>query len=74
LKLESPVDFALEIKPACVPVEGESFTTEDNCWISGWGDTKGVLVYRKLRIQIKCTNFQILLNNSNGKYLYTILN
>ena len=41
LKLETPVEFTPEISPACIPKSGESFTAEDNCWISGWGDTKG---------------------------------
>ncbi|CAC5412270.1 Plasminogen,Chymotrypsin-like protease CTRL-1,Chymotrypsin-like elastase family member 2B,Chymotrypsinogen 2,Chymotrypsinogen B2,Chymotrypsin-like elastase family member 2A,Transmembrane protease serine 11C,CUB and peptidase domain-containing protein 1,Trypsin,Anionic trypsin-2,Chymotrypsin-like elastase family member 3B,Anionic trypsin,Plasma kallikrein,Chymotrypsinogen B,Chymotrypsin A [Mytilus coruscus] len=40
LKLETPVQLTDEIRTACIPSAGESFTTEDNCWISGWGDTK----------------------------------
>lgn len=41
LKLSEPVEFSTEIFPACLPVDVKDFdTTRDECWISGWGDTK----------------------------------
>ncbi|KAJ8304275.1 hypothetical protein KUTeg_017858 [Tegillarca granosa] len=41
LKLHQPVEFTAEIYPACVPMSDDVFTKETECWISGWGDTKG---------------------------------
>ena len=42
LELSEPVEFNDYIQPACLPAyTNEEFTPHDQCWISGWGDTKG---------------------------------
>lgn len=43
IELSSPVEFNDYVQPACLPSEGGDFTVADDCWISGWGDTKGVM-------------------------------
>ncbi|KAH3860630.1 hypothetical protein DPMN_023540 [Dreissena polymorpha] len=41
LKLSAPVAFEEHVFPACVPEVGTVYnTSQDECWISGWGDTK----------------------------------
>lgn len=45
LKLSEAVVFDDTKQPACVPSAGANFdTSTHNCWISGWGDTKGSLI------------------------------
>ncbi|CAH1774022.1 unnamed protein product [Owenia fusiformis] len=41
LKLDLPVPFNRYIQPVCLPLEGEEFTTQDECFLTGWGDTRG---------------------------------
>ncbi|XP_060560620.1 chymotrypsin B-like [Ruditapes philippinarum] len=41
LKLKTPVALNDNIHPACLPENGTTFDTgTDDCWITGWGDTK----------------------------------
>ena len=41
LKLSQPVSLGGHIKTVCLPHATEEFTNADDCWISGWGDSKG---------------------------------
>ncbi|KAK3589942.1 hypothetical protein CHS0354_034964 [Potamilus streckersoni] len=42
LKLNQKVTFSSSMSPACIPKTDTEFDTNtDECWISGWGDTKG---------------------------------
>ncbi|KAF6040454.1 CELA2A [Bugula neritina] len=42
LELSTPVEFNDYIQPVCLPeYQHQDFYPEDDCWISGWGDTKG---------------------------------
>ena len=44
IKLTEAVTFGGTIQPACVPESGTTFDTSAyNCWITGWGHTKGGL-------------------------------
>ncbi|XP_013421764.1 tryptase-2 [Lingula anatina] len=55
LKLSQPVQFTRYIQPACLPTVNTVFTPSDECWILGWGETKGTgesNVLRELRLDI----------------------
>jgi len=41
LKLSQPVSLGGHIKTVCLPHSSEEFTNADECWITGWGDSKG---------------------------------
>lgn len=44
LELSHAVEFSAYVQPACLPAyTNEEFTSQDECWISGWGDTKGTV-------------------------------
>ncbi|XP_045156567.2 chymotrypsin B-like [Mercenaria mercenaria] len=41
LKLSYPVKFNMFIYPICLPYPGTVFTPADDCWATGWGETRG---------------------------------
>lgn len=43
LKLSSPVTLGGAVNTACIPQTTDEFTDGDDCWITGWGDSKGNL-------------------------------
>uniref|UniRef100_A0A670Z875 Peptidase S1 domain-containing protein n=1 Tax=Pseudonaja textilis TaxID=8673 RepID=A0A670Z875_PSETE len=40
IQLEKPVDFTNSIMPICLPTSSENFSTETDCWVTGWGTIK----------------------------------
>lgn len=43
LKLSAPVSLGgRTIRTACIPSSSYEFTAADDCWITGWGDSKGM--------------------------------
>ncbi|CAH1781198.1 unnamed protein product [Owenia fusiformis] len=41
LELDRPVPLNRYIQPVCLPKPGEVFTEQDECYLTGWGDTRG---------------------------------
>ncbi|XP_013382949.1 chymotrypsinogen A isoform X2 [Lingula anatina] len=41
IKLGSKVTYSPHIIPACLPAPTDSFESNHDCWVTGWGDTKG---------------------------------
>ncbi|KAH9510069.1 Transmembrane protease serine 13 [Bulinus truncatus] len=54
LKLESPVTFNLKVRPACLPVDGQDFSMNDRCYLTGIGDRKipGEVVLQQARVYV----------------------
>ncbi|KAH9510068.1 Transmembrane protease serine 13 [Bulinus truncatus] len=54
LKLESPVIFNVKVRPACLPVDGQDFSMNDRCYITGVGDRKipGEVVLQQARVYV----------------------
>ena len=45
VKLQSPVDLSRpNVSVACLPLFGDRpYNSSDTCYVTGWGDTKGIL-------------------------------
>ncbi|XP_064633924.1 chymotrypsin-like protease CTRL-1 [Lineus longissimus] len=41
LKLVKPVTFNDHVKPVCLATEYDEFESHQDCWVTGWGETKG---------------------------------
>ncbi|KAH9510075.1 Transmembrane protease serine 13, partial [Bulinus truncatus] len=54
LKLESPVTFNVKVRPACLPVDGQDFSMNDRCFVTGIGDRKipGEIVLQQVRVYV----------------------
>ncbi|XP_013387554.1 serine protease hepsin [Lingula anatina] len=57
VKLASPVSLdGPHMRAACLPEPGEEYSASDECWITGWGDTKGTgneQILQELRVDIR---------------------
>ncbi|XP_034521752.1 transmembrane protease serine 13 isoform X7 [Ailuropoda melanoleuca] len=40
LRLSKPLTLSAHIHPACLPMHGQTFSLNENCWITGFGKTK----------------------------------
>ncbi|GAB1609681.1 hypothetical protein Ahia01_001254000 [Argonauta hians] len=55
LKLSTPIALSEYIKTVCLPSSANRFTSQDECWVTGWGDTLGrgnPDVLNKVRVRI----------------------
>ncbi|KAH9510074.1 Transmembrane protease serine 13 [Bulinus truncatus] len=54
LKLESPITFNVKVRPACLPVDGQDFSMNDRCFVTGIGDRKirGEVVLQQARVYV----------------------
>uniref|UniRef100_A0A8C4X8N2 Peptidase S1 domain-containing protein n=1 Tax=Erpetoichthys calabaricus TaxID=27687 RepID=A0A8C4X8N2_ERPCA len=45
LQLDAPVNYTELILPVCLPTQNSTFSAQDNCWVTGWGNIReGVLL------------------------------
>lgn len=42
LELKKPLEYSYSVKPLCLPEHDDVFTRTNQCYIAGWGHTKGV--------------------------------
>ncbi|KAH9510073.1 Transmembrane protease serine 13 [Bulinus truncatus] len=54
LKLDFPVAFTSKIRPACLPVDGQEFSMNDRCYITGYGERykPGPSVLQQLKVYV----------------------
>ncbi|KAH9510076.1 Chymotrypsin-like elastase member 2A [Bulinus truncatus] len=52
LKLDFPVAFTSKIRPACLPIDGQEFSMNDRCYITGYGERykPGPSVLQQLKV------------------------
>ena len=44
VKFDEPITYNEAISPVCLPSSlNQEFTKDDECWITGWGLTQGLL-------------------------------
>ena len=61
LEVDTPIEFNTQIQPACLPThEDMDVVGNNNCWISGWGLTKGDWIIYKNQIDVFGYNLMIV--------------
>uniref|UniRef100_A0A0L8GGI1 Peptidase S1 domain-containing protein n=2 Tax=Octopus bimaculoides TaxID=37653 RepID=A0A0L8GGI1_OCTBM len=58
MELSAPIQLSEYIKTVCLPSKTNRFTGRDECWVTGWGDTRGRGNPNVLnKVQVRITGF-----------------
>jgi len=73
MKLNAPVTFTDQVRPACLPAQGFELKTDTKCMATGWGLTRGTGsndVLKEIEFTVRngkdCDNDMAPLNNKTG--------